>query len=237
MSKKQHISRLAAPRTWPIRRKGIKWIAKPSPGVYNLSLSLPLIVVLRDLLKVVKTSKEAKFILHSKDVLVNSKPIRDVKFSVGIFDTISLPKLKQYYRLVFGKNKKLGLIEIPEKETNLIPIKISNKTTMKKNKSQLNLSNGWNILSKEKFQSGDSILFNISTKKIEKKFALESGNVVYIIGGKHAGMVAKLKEISKIGELKKEKIATLTPSKDETVSTNLEHIFVVGGDKPAVKVE
>ena len=107
----------------------------------------------------------------------------------------------------------------------------------KKNKTQINLSNGWNILSKEKFKTGDSILFNTSTKKIEKKLALKEGNTIYITGGKHAGMVAKLKEIKEVGELKKERIVKVAPSKDEIESTDLNHIFVIGEANPAVKVE
>ncbi len=237
MSKKQHMSRLAAPKTWPIKRKGIKWIAKPTPGSHKLGLSLPLIVVLRDLLKVVRTSREAEFIVHNKDILINNQLIKDIKFGIGLFDTLSLPKLKRYYRVVFGKNGKLKLIEIPEKETNLIPIKIINKTNLKKNKAQINLSNGWNVLSKEKFKVGGSILFNTSTKKIEKKLALEKGNTVYITGGRHVGMIARLKEINTVGELKKEKTAIVVPSKGESRSTNLNYIFIIGEDKPAIKLE
>lgn len=237
MSKKQHLSRLAAPRTWPIERKRLKWIAKPSPGTNNLNLSLPLVVILRELLKVARTAKEVRFIINNKEVLINNNPVRDIKFSVGLFDTISLPKLKKYYRLVFSKNRKLRLIDIPEKETNLLPIKITNKTTLRKNQNQINLSNGWNILSKDKLKIGDSILFNTATNKIEKKFALDKGNSVYITGGKHAGMVANLKEIKTLGELKKERIAILAPSKDETASTTLKYVFVIGEAKSAIKVE
>lgn len=237
MSKKQHLSRLAAPKTWPISRKILKWVAKPTPGPHNLTLSLPLIIILRDLLKVARTSNEAKFIMHNKDVLINKKPVRDIKLPVGLFDTISLPKLKQHYRLVSSKTGKFRLLEIPEKETNLIPMKITSKTTLKKDKTQLNLSNGWNLLSKEKIKVGDSILFNTETNKVEKKLALDKGSTAYVIGGKHSSSVGVIKDIQSIGELRKEKTVTLTLSKDEEIITTANHIFIIGDTKAAVKVE
>jgi len=51
-----HLSTLAAPKSWPIKRKGIKWITRPKSGPHNLKSSLPLIVVLRDMLKLTKIS-------------------------------------------------------------------------------------------------------------------------------------------------------------------------------------
>lgn len=237
MSKQRHLSRLAAPRTWPIKRKGTKWVAKPSPGPHNLTLSVPLVIIIRDFLGVARTAREAKFIMHNKDILINKKAVRDIKIPVGLFDTVSLPKLKQHYRLVLNKTGKFKLLEIPENETNLMLIKIINKTTIKKNKQQINLNNGWNILSSEKIRAGDSILFNTETNKIEKKFLLEKGSTAYITGGKHSGTVGTVKEIQSLGELKKEKIVTLALSKDTEISTKSNHILIVGDAKAEVKVE
>ena len=33
---RNHIKRLAAPKTWPIHRKAYSWIAKPSSGTHSL---------------------------------------------------------------------------------------------------------------------------------------------------------------------------------------------------------
>jgi len=65
MARKQHLSRLATPSTWPIRRKGIKWIVKPSSGSHNLQYSMPLVVFMRDILQVTKSATETKKVLEN----------------------------------------------------------------------------------------------------------------------------------------------------------------------------
>ena len=45
MTGKEHLKRVAAPRTWPITRKTSKWVAKPSPGPHSQEHGMPLVVV------------------------------------------------------------------------------------------------------------------------------------------------------------------------------------------------
>jgi len=58
----RHLSRLAMPKAWKIKRKGIKWVTRPLPGPHSFKLGLPLNVLLRDILKLSKTTKETKSI-------------------------------------------------------------------------------------------------------------------------------------------------------------------------------
>lgn len=60
----KHLKRLFAPKTWDIKRRGIKFIAKPIPGAHKISMSLPLNVILRDILKYANTNKEVKLMLE-----------------------------------------------------------------------------------------------------------------------------------------------------------------------------
>ncbi len=237
MSKKQHLSRLAAPKSWPIKRKGIKWVAKPTPGPHKLQDSMPLVVVLREILKVTKDSKEVKYLVRNKEILVNSRVVRDIKLSVGLFDIISLSKLKLHYRMVLSKNGKFRLIEIPEKESASVPLKVDNKVSLGKDKIQINFTNGWNLISKEKIKVGDSVLFNASTNKIDAKLPSDKGVTAYVTGGRHSGVVGNIADVQSIGEFKKRKIVSIAVSKDETIATDSSHIFIVGGAKAAIKVE
>ena len=226
MAKKQHLSRLAAPKSWPVPRKGIKWIAKPTPGTHNLQTSLPLVVVLRDILETVRTSKEVKGLLHTKDILVNGKVPRDVRFPVGLFDIISIPKSKTNYQIIFNNKGKLVPQEIKGAEANLFPAKINGKTTVRGGKTQLNLSNGWNLLvAKDTYKVNDVVVIDLTTRKIKDHKKFDTGKDCYITAGKRIGRTGKLKEIKHVGLLKKENIAVLE-SKEGTFETRAEYLFV-----------
>ena len=55
-----HMKRLAMPRTWAIPRKVHVWAAKQTPGAHSVEDSMPAGMVLRDMLKVCDTAREAK---------------------------------------------------------------------------------------------------------------------------------------------------------------------------------
>lgn len=167
MSKINQISRMAAPDTWPVERKGIKWVAKPYPGTHQLQYSMALNTWLLEILQLAKIRKNIKRIISAKDVLVNGKVIRDEKFPLGIFDVLSIPKLKKNYRVTINKIGKLMLVEIPEDDAKFVPAKITSKKTIRGGKVQFNCSNGWNLLdSKTDYKVGDVLLFDSATRKL-----------------------------------------------------------------------
>src|SRR3989344_6984637 len=101
-----HLSRLAAPKSWPIKRKGIKWIARPRTGPHSLDNCITINVILKNILKHANTTREVKNILHDSKVLVNNTPIMDHKFAVGIMDIVSIPTIDQYYLVLLNKKNK-----------------------------------------------------------------------------------------------------------------------------------
>jgi small subunit ribosomal protein S4e len=232
MSRKNHMSRLAAPKTWPIKRKGIKWISKSAPGTHNQDYSLPLLVLCRDMLGIVSTVKETKQILNKGHILVNNKIRKKHRFPAGLFDVISIPSIKEHYRVIINNLGKLDLTKIPETESNIIPLKVVGKTSISKGKTQINLNNGWNILEeKEKPSVGDVVLYDLKANKIGKVIKQKKGNTVFIFGGKHHGQVAELKDIVETGKLRKTKIAVIQVGKN-TWETPLKYIFMIGEKKP-----
>ena len=236
MTKTKHMSRLAAPKTWPIKRKGAKWITAPTPGAHTRELSMPLAVCLRELIQIAETTKDIKKLLNAKEIIVNGRTIKDVKCQVGLFDVISIPKIGKNYRLVMNLIGKLNFIEISNEEAKFIIAKVISKTTLKKAKSQLNLSNGWNILSNEKYGVGDVLFVDVKTRKPIKHFAFANGKLAYIVGGKHPGVFAKIKETKEIGELKKRKIAVMK-NEGETWETDANQLFVIGDKEAEIKLQ
>ena len=67
----RHQKRLSMPKTWNIQRKTRKWAVKASPGPHSGLKSIPLLLVLRDVMKLANSSREAKKILHDGNILVD----------------------------------------------------------------------------------------------------------------------------------------------------------------------
>ncbi len=187
-----HTKRPAVKKTWPIKRKGTKFIVVPRNNKKN---GIPLLIVMRDILKLVKNRKELKRILNKREIKVNGKIIRDEKYSLLLFDVVSIEKVRKNYRVVISKKGKIKIEEASEEEKDKKISKIIGKKILKKAKKQINLSDGRNILVKEDMKIGDSVVFNFVEKKIEKILPLKSGAEVLIIKGKHLGEKGKIEKI------------------------------------------
>lgn len=230
------MSRIAAPATWPIERKKTKWIAKPVPGPHSLMYSMPLIVIVRDILKLGETEKDVKNILNQDQIKVNNVAVNEIRFPVGLFDVISIVPTKKLYRVSISALGRLTLIEISAKEEHLLPLKIVGKKALKKNKVQVNLSNGWNILSDSKdYKIGDVVLVNPKDKKVVKHISLKEGSSAFVVAGKHSGKVVKYEGCEIMGLLRKKKIATISVG-SEKFKTSVENLFAIGEKNPEVTV-
>ena len=97
-----HKKRESVSKIWPITRKGSKFIVVPSHGGEN---EIPVLILLRDVLKHVQTRKELNKILKENKILVNNKAIKEDNYSLSLFDTISLKYLGKFYRVTYLKNK------------------------------------------------------------------------------------------------------------------------------------
>lgn len=219
------LKRLAAPRWWPIKRKAEKFVVS-ARGPHPKKMSLPLLVLIRDVFKLAETNREAKSIIKKGEVLIDGKKGKDPKFGIGPLDVIEIPSLKKRWRAI--PRNGLTFIEIPAKDSKLKICKIVNKKTLKGNKNQLNLHDGKNILSNERYSTHDSLLIELPKQKIKEHLKLEKGSLVLIFGGKNAGKVAKVKEIE-------QKRIWLENEKVFEVPKNL--IIVIGKNKPLIKLE
>lgn len=196
-----HLKREAMPKSWPMKRKGTALVVRPNSG---LSKSLPVLIILRDLLKVAQNRKEVKKMIHLKSILLNGRPIRDEKEGVVLFDVITLVPSKKNYKLTVLTNEKLNVEEIKESEAGMKVAKIVDKKMLKGKKTQLNLSDGRNFLSDLKCKVNDSVLINLKNKKVEKCLALGEKSEVIVFAGKHSGEKGKIEKINnerKIAEI------------------------------------
>lgn len=219
-----HLKTLNAPKLWPVGRKKTKFVAKASPGPHPLNRGITLSLLLKEILNYAKTTREVKKILNNKQIVVDKIPRKNHKFPVGIMDLIEIPKLNQSYRLIIDNKKKFVVNETKGENSNLKPLKIIGKTTLKKNKTQLNLFDGRNILvDNDSYKVGDTIIYNLAKNKIESHLKLGKKARVYIIEGKYQGRMGEVEEIKK--ETKDDRI--LIKDKNGNFETLKKYAFVI----------
>ena len=229
-----HQKRMSMPTSWRVPKKTNKWITATSPGPHNKDSSLPLIVILRDILHIVDNAKEGKQILLEKKVLVDGISRKSLKFPVGLFDVISIPANGQYYRMLQDSKGRLYLNNIDEERAKFKICKIMNKTTIRGGKTQLNLHDGTNILASEEYKTKDTIQISLPDKKILRRVEYKVGNMAMIIGGRHSGTVGQIKEISIIKSSKNNVVKISGTNSD--IETIEDYVFVIGEDKPIIKL-
>ncbi|MGD1061323.1 MAG: 30S ribosomal protein S4e [Methanomassiliicoccales archaeon] len=239
------LKRLNAPKSWPVAKKTTAWIAKPHPGPHGLEESMPIALVLREVLGVADTAREAKRILGDREVLVDGRVVTDYNFAVGLMDVVSLPKVEQHYRMMLDRRGKFRLVKIPEGKQNWKLCRIENKTTVKGGKTQLNLHDGRNILvAKDTYTAGDVLKIEFANEekkegkkakkhkaKILEAYKLAKGSTVLITGGSHVGDLAVVEEYV----VKRTTGPNLVKFKDGRLTVK-HNVFVVGTKGPEVEL-
>jgi small subunit ribosomal protein S4e len=214
-----HLKRKTIENFWSIPRKGTKYVAVPN---HNQREALPLVIVMRDILKLVRNTKELKKLLHEKQILVNHKLVHETNYPISLFDILSLPLAKKNYKAILSKNKKLILEEVSDKDANTKVFKVINKKMLDGKRIQINLMHGKNIISKEKVETGNSIVFDLKENKLVKIIPMEKGRNAYVIKGKHAGETGKINEIVERGGKNIAKIST----QEDKINVWVENIIV-----------
>jgi small subunit ribosomal protein S4e len=227
----KHLKRLASPRMWAIPRKTDKWVVRPSSGPHSLENGIPLLLGLRDFLKLGNTSSEARRIIGNGDVLVDGKITRQFKRPLGLMDVLSIPKLNLYYRILLDNNGKIRFVKISKDEAKWKLVRIENKTTVSKSQIQLNLHDGRNILlKKDKYKTGDVLKVTVPKQKILAHYKFDANNIAMLIGGKHVG---EFDTVTRYEEIKNPKPNIVY---FEDFSTIKDYVFIVGHDKPEITV-
>ncbi len=230
----KHLKRLNAPRTLRIHRKERTWTIRPSPGTHPLKRSISLGLVIRDYLGLADTLHEAKTIISSGEVLVDGVKRKSYKFSCGLMDVISIPKIKKDYRVLFDRRGKLTLVPVESKDAGWKLCRVENKTIVKGKKIQLNLHDGRNkLVQKDEYKTGDVLKLSFKDKKINESYKFDKGTVSVIIGGSHIGEVANIVDVETVSSSK----PNLTKMKGETeFSTLQDYVFPIGKTKPMINL-
>ena len=227
-----HMKRLAAPRTWPLKRKANVFIAKQSAGAHSVEESMAAVTVLRDMVGACDTAREAKRIIGNREFFVDGKAVKNPKMPVGFMDVVSVPKMDLSFRMLITDKGKLALVPIDADEAAWELCRIEDKTIVKGSKFQLNLSGGRNLLlDKNDYKCGDTLKIAFDGQKVLDHYPMAANATVFVKEGSHAGSVKTVKSVETI----KGPAANIVLFTDgtETVVTNC---FVIGGSAPAIKL-
>ena len=227
--------RLTAPKVAKIARKGKKFITRASRGPHNKRTSIPLTVVMRDLLKIAGTVREVKAVLNEGKTFIDGKVVKDHRLPVGFMDVLSFPSVGKYYRMLYDAKGRLEPKEIDAKASVFKLCRITDKTLILKGQVQLNFHDGKNLIYDKKCATGDVLKVEMPSLKVLGHYPLTEGSIAYVTGGKHAGEVATITEI-KSGTLMRRPLAVLQKG-DKTFETRKNYVFVLGVKEPAIKID
>ena len=221
---RSHIKRLVMPRSWPLPRKSSIWVQKPNPGGHSIENCMPMALVLRDVLGVAHTRREAKRILHSRKVMVDGRVETDDGRGVGLMDVLTVGQSN--YRCVLDDNGKLRYRSIPASAASSKMCRVTGKTTIRGAKTQLHLHDGRNLLMDDAsaYKSGDSVVISLPEQAITSHLPFAEGALAYLPGGSHIGETATVRE----HDVKRSSKANEVQFDD--FQTIADYVFVIGAE-------
>ena len=226
------LKRGAHQKAWPIPRKGTKWVKRPAPGPHAQDASIPILLVLRDVRKVVTSAREARQLLRQGNVRVDGRIVRDLSWGVGLFDTVSFDKpLDEHFRVLRDRAGRLVLVPIAAKEATRKIGRVRFKHAVPGGKVEVTLHDGRNLLvpPTSVWKVGDSVELELPKQKVVGHLPLAPGTLAFVAGGSHVGQLARVERV----EVRNSSQPNLVHFK-EGFSTIKEYVYVIGETTPQI---
>ncbi|MGV8142552.1 MAG: hypothetical protein ACP5NS_02855 [Candidatus Pacearchaeota archaeon] len=181
-----HQTRSEVIRGLPLPRKGTKYVAR---ALRNNSSAVPVVIALRDMLKIASTTKEVNFMIHNKMIKINGETVSNSHQPIDLFSIFHADKS---YKLTVLPTGRFAFVETKD---NSRPVRVIGKTAIKGKKIQYNLHDGTNIISKENMNVGDTLVLDFENK-IKKHISLDKGKEALVVSGSNIGKSGKIISIS-----------------------------------------
>jgi len=228
------LKRQMAPLFWGITRKEKRFVVTIRPGSHGKNKSISSAVFLRDMLKIVKTLREAKYAIYNGKVIVDGIIRKSLHHGIGLMDVIELDGLKETYRLVPKNGILLQPIIIDSIEKTKKLVQVKSKTTIKNNKTQVGFHDGRVLIDDTNVSVGDTCVMQIPEQKILDVIKLEKGIQGLITRGVNAGKIGTVDEI-KEGTFILPKRVNIT-LEDRQIEIPASLIMPIGKEKPVIQI-
>jgi small subunit ribosomal protein S4e len=203
------------------------------------------VLIVREILGLAKTRKEARKIISQGKIEVDGRVRRDDRYPTGLMDVVSIPELGVNYRIL-PSEKGLGLYQIDEKEAKLKLCRIENKTTVPGGHIQLNLHDGRNMLIKvedprnpeeDKYRTLDTLVISLPDQEILEHLRMEKGMSAILIDGKNIGKHGVISSIEEQPSRKRRRLlVNIEDEGGKVYQSILDYAFVVGDEKPRIQL-
>lgn len=204
-----HLKRSKASMKVPVPRKGTKYLARARNHADN---GVPVVIAVRDMLGLAKNSKEVRYMINNKLLKINNREVKDIRESIKLFNILSADK--QYVLEILPT----GRFQFKETKESSRICKVIGKKILAGKKTQINLHDGTNLISKENVSVGDSVELG-PDNKLKKIIKIDKGKSVFIISGGSIGLTGKIKELSG------RKATVSIDGKDKGVELEISHIL------------
>ena len=228
------LKRQMAPLFWGINRKNKRFVITVRPGSHPKNRSIPTALLLRDVLNVVTTLREAKSVIYNGKVIVDGIIRKSLHHSIGLMDVVELQGVSDIYRLVPTRGHTLQPIKIETDEKSKKLVKVTSKTTIKGKKTQLGFHDGRTIIAENDVNVGDSCLIQIPEQKILDVIKLEKDSLVIVTRGINTGQVGHVNSINKATFTLSKRINLTIDKKKFEIPTDL--VIAVGKEKPVIQI-
>jgi len=228
------LKRQMAPMFWGINRKEKRFVITVKPGSHPKNTSIPTAVLLRDVLKKVKTLREAKSSIYDGKVKVDGVIQKSLHHYIGLMDTVELEGTADMYRLVPKDGRILVPIKINAAEKSKKLVKVKSKTTIKSGKTQIGFHDGRSIITDTNLNVDDACLLQIPEQKILETVKFEKNSQVIITSGTNAGYIGHINEVKQGTFTLPKRISLLIDDKEIEIPANI--TMVVGKEKPLVQI-
>jgi len=228
------LKRQMAPLFWGINRKNKRFVITVMPGSHPKNSSIPTAVLLRDVLNVVTTLREAKSVIYNGKVNVDGIIRKSLHHSIGLMDVIELQGISDVYRLVPTHGHILQPIKIDSSEKSKKIVKVTSKTTTKGKKIQLGFHDGRTIIADNNVNVGDSCLIQIPEQKILDVIKLEKDSLVIVTRGANTGQIGHINNINEATFTLPKRINLTVDKKKFEMPSDL--VIVIGKEKPVIQV-
>jgi len=233
---KKHLKRVAAPHSWLMNKMGGNFATRPAQGPHCLRESIPLLVVLRDKLKLAVDGREAALILHQKEGLirVDKKIRRNHKYSVGFMDVIEIPKMKANFRVLYDVKARFTFVKIKDDEAKFKLCKIEKKALGPNKITYLVTHDGRTIrLADKDIKIGDTVKFNLEKNQVEDTIPMVAGNLAFCSDGNNRGRVGIIDHINKFDN--NFDLITIKDAHGHSFTTRTSYIITIGkGNKSLI---
>ena len=228
------LKRQMAPLFWGITRKSKRFVVTVNPGAHKKNSSIPSAVFLRDMLKTVKTLREAKFAIYNGKVTVDGVKRKSLHHGIGLMDVIELDGIKEVYRLVPKNGTLLQPITINDDEKTKKLVQVKSKTIIKNGKTQIGFHDGRSLINETNISVGDTCVLQVPEQKIINIIKLEKGAHGLITRGVNAGKIGIIDEIKEGTFILPKRVSITLEDRQIEIPANL--IMPIGKDKPEIQI-